>query len=607
MKKIIIALFIYFLFPCPAFSTETILTEKDKALYREIFTLQDKEDFKSADKLIKQLQNPVLMSYIEAQRYLSKTYVTSKKEVDTWLRKYPHHPDAFKIYALAVKKKVRPPIPKPQDPDAPRRACTDTRTVDPLDLIIRRNLTHLAGQKRKEGQRLMSSISRNIIRGKTLAAYNTLVSKEAKALFRPIDYDSAATALAFLYFTEKEYDKSLEIALPAYQRSGKQIPILSWVIGLVYWQKNDFKNAFVYFKDAAENPRAESSLSTGAAYFASRSALRLKQYKDVNHFLEIAAKHPQTFYGLIAERILGEDQIYTYNKPALYSRKSLDVHQKERVLALLELGYDDKALSKLRALYLSGHKEAEELILMLEEDPTYAGLLERSIAFGGAIELPTGRTIYYPIPAWEPLNGWQIDRALVYAFIRQESCFNKDAVSKVGARGLMQLMPQTASIIARMMNMDINRKRLYEPELNIALGQKYINHLIMFPQINKNLIFIAVGYNAGPGNLIKWLRTVDHRNDPLMFIEALPSRETRGFIKSVLTNFWMYRHLLDQDNPSIDQVILGTWPMYQEQDLKEYLIPTPKTDSSKENFSPVALPAAFDSEEKEIESLEEEE
>lgn len=568
-----------FAFQISSLSAEPILSEEDRALYREIFVLQDKEDFKKADVKIKQLKNPILMSYIEAQRYLSKTYITSKKELSAWLNKYPGHPDAYKIYNLAKKKGVKPTIPRPTNPASPRRACTDSRSFDPLELIIRRPLPHLSGQKRKEGRRLMSAITTSIIRGKTKAAYQTLHSKEVKALFRPIDYDSAATALSFLYFTEKEYDKAIEVGLPAASRSGKQIPIVNWTLGLVYWQKNDFSNSFKFFKDVVENPRASDDLTAASAYWASRSALRLKNYPEVNRMLEISARHPHTFYGLISERLLGDDSGYSFSRPATYSRRGGKA-QTQRVLALLELGLQDKAIAKLRALYLAGNKEAEELILMLEEDPSFSGLLERSIAFGGRISLVTGRTIYYPVPEWEPLDGWQIDRALVYAFIRQESCFNQDAVSKVGARGLMQLMPQTARLIARMMNMDINQKRLYEPELNIALGQRYISHLMSFNQIGKNLIFIATGYNAGPGNLLKWYRTVDHRDDPLMFIEAMPSRETRSFVKRVLTNFWIYRTLLDQDNPSIDQIIRGSWPIYQDQDLKYFLVPTGKEESA---------------------------
>jgi soluble lytic murein transglycosylase-like protein len=140
------------------------------------------------------------------------------------------------------------------------------------------------------------------------------------------------------------------------------------------------------------------------------------------------------------------------------------------------------------------------------------------------------------------------------------------AKSKVGARGLMQLMPQTAALVARSMNMRSDRKRLHTPEWNLTLGQNYIRRLMNTPQVGDNLIWLLVSYNAGPGNLNKWTRQGIKEQDPLFFIEALPSRETRDFVKKVLVNFWIYRSLLGQDNPSLDELVAGLWPQYRKAD-----------------------------------------
>ena len=112
----------------------------------------------------------------------------------------------------------------------------------------------------------------------------------------------------------------------------------------------------------------------------------------------------------------------------------------------------------------------------------------------------------YPIPDWRPAGGFKLDRAVIYAFMRQESRFNTRAKSRSGARGLMQLMPATASFIGRKRYRGGRRELLYEPGLNIALGQKYIRHLFDQDQIQGDLALAAAGYNGGPGNLAKWLR-----------------------------------------------------------------------------------------------------
>ncbi|MEQ9449317.1 MAG: lytic transglycosylase domain-containing protein, partial [Rhodospirillaceae bacterium] len=169
----------------------------------------------------------------------------------------------------------------------------------------------------------------------------------------------------------------------------------------------------------------------------------------------------------------------------------------------------------------------------------------------------------YPLPAWELENGYSVDRALVFAFIRQESRFNTNAKSPAGARGLMQLMPRTASFVAKDNSLRGGRlNELYNPQLNLDLGQRYLELLMGDDLVRGNLFMLAAAYNGGPGNLNKWLRRMNYPEDPLLFIESIPSRETRLFIERVLSNFWLYRLRLGQEVPSLDAVAAGRWPYY---------------------------------------------
>jgi soluble lytic murein transglycosylase-like protein len=176
----------------------------------------------------------------------------------------------------------------------------------------------------------------------------------------------------------------------------------------------------------------------------------------------------------------------------------------------------------------------------------------------------------YPVPLYRPRDGFQIDRALLFAFMRQESAFNPFAKSSAGATGLMQLMPATAAYITRDKSLaDKKDTRLSDPEFNLSLGQRYMAHLMAEPYIADNLMFLAAAYNAGPGNLKKWLAGPYGSEDPLLFLETMPSSETRHFVQQVMANFWLYRARLNQDAPSLRDIAQGRYPSYDVQDTRQ--------------------------------------
>ena len=82
---------------------------------------------------------------------------------------------------------------------------------------------------------------------------------------------------------------------------------------------------------------------------------------------------------------------------------------------------------------------------------------------------------------------------------------------------------------------------LNNPDINLKLGQDYILHLLETPVVDQHLFKLLAAYNAGPGNLNKWLKKIDHREDSFLLLESIPARETRGYVKSVTMNILMYR------------------------------------------------------------------
>ncbi len=137
-----------------------------------------------------------------------------------------------------------------------------------------------------------------------------------------------------------------------------------------------------------------------------------------------------------------------------------------------------------------------------------------------------------------------VDRALVYAVVRQESSFNHMAISQAGARGLMQLMPATARATARSAQIPFSVQRLTtDPLYNATLGAHHLGELL--GGLNRSYVLTFAGYNAGPGRALEWVRAYgDPRGgatDPIDWIERIPFDETRDYVQKVMENLQLYR------------------------------------------------------------------
>jgi soluble lytic murein transglycosylase len=148
-------------------------------------------------------------------------------------------------------------------------------------------------------------------------------------------------------------------------------------------------------------------------------------------------------------------------------------------------------------------------------------------------------------------QGTGIDTAWIYAILRQESAFMQDAKSTVGARGLMQIMPKTAESVASELKLAIkDPDDLYRPELNLKLGTGYLNKI--FRRLQENPVLATAAYNAGPWRVESWLPKQSQAAD--IWIETVPYRETREYLKRVLAYTVIYNYRLGKD-PSRQQAL----------------------------------------------------
>lgn len=145
----------------------------------------------------------------------------------------------------------------------------------------------------------------------------------------------------------------------------------------------------------------------------------------------------------------------------------------------------------------------------------------------------------------------EISPSYAMAISRQESAWNPTARSPVGASGLMQIMPATATHTVKMFSIPgySNSSQLFDPETNIKIGTSYLQYV--YQQFGDNRIFASAAYNAGPGRVRSWLNNSGGKLDAVAFIESIPFSETRGYVKNVLAYDAYYRYFLQDEKATI--------------------------------------------------------
>ncbi len=546
--------------------TPRILSADDASRYRAIFALQEDRAWQEADHLIDHVENPILMGHVQFQRYMHATDYRSKfVELSAWMKAYRDHPSAIRIYRLALRRQPAnyrsPPDPQPARLETGEAAPT---AVEPPSVYRSpRNRTRTVRNQVRAEQ---NHIRLHLRRGQTASATKALNGEIMRQVFDEVEYDQIRWEIASAYYFQGDDETALELAAASAARSREHVEIADWTAGLAAWRLGRHDEAARHFAALASSTTASGWNAAAGAYWAARAALVVGRPEEVTDWLTLGARHPRTFYGLLAARLLGQDVEFEWLLPPLSAAEFARIGDNpavQRAIALAEVGQHHLAERELAQLYKNVSQETAEALLGLA---SRLGLPASEMRLANAA-LDEGSPFFdsasFPVPQWRPANGFSIDRALVYAFIRQESRFNTQAKSPAGARGLMQLMPRTASFVAQDRSLRRSKANtLFEPDLNLDIGQRYIQQLLADEIVSGNLFLLAAAYNGGPGNLSKWMRRTQYDDDALLFIESIPSRETRLFVERVLTNMWIYRSRLGQDTPSLDAVAAGHWPYY---------------------------------------------
>jgi soluble lytic murein transglycosylase len=273
-------------------------------------------------------------------------------------------------------------------------------------------------------------------------------------------------------------------------------------------------------------------------------------------------ERPWTFYGQLAETQLGRDSTLEFNTPEITDDSITRFIERypaaRRAAALAQLGRLSEVELEMRRLHADLDPADDRAFLALAIALQAPAAQLRAAEYGGR-DMAAG---FCPTTSFEPENGFSLDRALIYAIVRQESYFNPKAVSVSNARGLMQLLPSTARDMDRSHNYRRAPAPLFEPGLNMRLGQDYLQWLMTEFHNDGDLGRVFAAYNGGPGWLSRWLATQPSDLDPLLVLEMMPRAESRDYAERSLSHMALCRKRYGQPTPEMDRLAAGAPAIY---------------------------------------------
>lgn len=498
-----------------------VLDADDEKNYRQLFAALKEGRLQDAETATVDIKDGVLLGAAEAAYILHPRNAQIRYEqVLGWLKNYSDLPQSGDVYKKALVLRVAG-APQPEAPPA--------QNSDDAEL----NIASAAPLEWKKPRAMA-----------------------AETLWRAGKLDEALEKLKDIA-PAKDAPEEAQYAL--------------WLKGLLHWAKADYPNSaesFARLADANVSPAGRAA----AAFWAARAYEKMGDAAHASQFMDLAAQTPRSFYGLLAlagRANLADEQ---NNSASAKSAEAAPAFSKQvvetlkenpaalRALAFLQI--DEKDLAEKELLHVAGSVAgSEELARALDALARRFNLGELALRLSAreAARVKNAKTAFYPALPWQPRGGFTSDPALVTAIAWNESRFNREARNASGASGIMQLMPGTAErmIVG-------SSDSLFDPETSVTLGDKYIQHLAAMQGINGNLLLLIAGYNCGPGKAQQLFANVPHGNDPLLFIESLPLKETHDYVQKVLMTYAVYRQRAGKPLTALAALRRGEWPSYEQ-------------------------------------------
>ncbi|KPJ67598.1 hypothetical protein AMJ44_07190 [candidate division WOR-1 bacterium DG_54_3] len=385
-------------------------------------------------------------------------------------------------------------------------------------------------------------------------------------------YPNSHSADDALYYLGRYYkmEDNLHEALQSYENlialhpNSELYPDALWQIGNIYFKQGDYKKAYSQFSQALRLPpeRASDKL----IFWAAKSAEKMGATKDAISIYKITiSRYDHSYYGYRAREELNKYGIqikanalpdFSENLEEIGGDSFETSSHEEKYRELLALGLGEEAaeeaefleekvpleekdqarLAKYHAYIMKGKfAQPIEFAEQKLDEATLSGSLSQIDPRLWRFSYPRGYGRYVEKYAGQ----YGLDPYLVYAVIREESMFKSRALSRSWAHGLMQIMPSTGRKLSQLLGIRYSRWKLYDPRVNIQMGTYYLANLIK--RFDGNIPLALASYNGGPVRVQKWLKKYDHDPDLDVFIEDIPLRETRYYVKKVLKSYYGYK------------------------------------------------------------------
>jgi soluble lytic murein transglycosylase len=378
------------------------------------------------------------------------------------------------------------------------------------------------------------------------------VPKDPVKLVRPDLWWKERSILTRSLIYKKKYAKAYKVSSNHSLTTGPEYADSEWLSGWIALTfLNDPNMAIQHFKNFSNNVGYPISLSRGA-YWLGRAYKVIKNKQKSEEWFSEATKYLNTYYGQLAFLEINHDEKLTLQEQKKVDEKYEKEFKKNLLIKNIQLMKElDKAeyskhfLKHLASLNIE--KGSEILAGKLAVDMgRYDFAIQ--IAKQASYEKRFYNVLNYPvIQAHKVVNQKTMPKLeLILAVIRQESEFDENATSYVGARGLMQLMPYTAKLIAKQAKLPYSKNKLKNPDYNIKLGSYYLAGLL--EEYEGSYPFVLAAYNAGPKRVKYWKKINGNpqkgKIDYVNWIELVKFKETRNYIQRVLENVNVYRYML---------------------------------------------------------------
>ncbi len=529
-----------------------VLSEDDVRYYKAMFSYQRNLQRPKVAKLVPKLDDRVLLGHLIAERILHPKTKTPYRDMQKWMGKYNDHHQAKEIYKLANKRKPRGATHnKPAFGIASAARYSDP-DIDQAQIALNR--------KRYKIQKRLAYLRKKDMHQN---AISTILDEKNIETLGEVMWSREAVKVVKNLSVNDEYSDMAKVAGEVVKRTDIRDAQAGWFHGYAHYRMGAKSRAIAAWKEVVDTIPQNSKYYSQISWWIGRVYDEKNRSAEADKYYRDAATDPYTFYGQLAAEKLGVTKDGDWSLPDIAPKDAeiiLGNAGLRRVIALAQIEEYDLAQHEFKAIYKTLPDTIDRSLLSL-----MVKLHLPNSAMTMAYNLKQKGEVYpaalFPVaPKWQPKGGLEVDGALLHAIIRQESAFQPSIKSRVGARGLMQIMPATSRHIQRMRGQRrTSTYALNNYATNMDQGQYYLQHLS--ERFDGNLMQMVAGYNGGPGNVEKWVeRYSDIYDDPALFIENIPFSETRGYVKKVLSNLWIYQKQMGVKRTTLAQLSKNRWP-----------------------------------------------